>query len=162
MEIVMIIFGTGLIVAAISIVWINQRGLEKMAEKRAIKELERKLFPNGDAQKSQIISAIHQITSNRLSDDLVLDYFLKIKGLQVINLNDPINFWTRKYLMSSTKVKLNYFEQVKFYETFLNFPEGNRRQDNNTAKSPLSMYPLTDAAQQLIKSSTKNMTKKLA
>lgn len=160
MEILMILIGGSLVVAAISIVWLNQRGLEKMAEKRAIKELEKKLFPEGESQKAKVLQNIHQITSGRLTDELALDYFLKIKGLQVINLNDPIPFWTRKFLMSSTKVKLNYFEQVKFYEAFLNFPEGNKRSGANANRSPLSMYPLTQAAQELIKSST--LSKKLA
>lgn len=120
-----------------------------IAEKKAIKDLETVLFPKGMAQKQQVVEAIHEITHNRLNDQEALDYFLKIKGLQVINLHDPINYWTRKYLMSPTKTKLNYFEQVRFYEQFLNYPEGHK---NRLPQSGLASYPLTEAAEGLLKS----------
>lgn len=132
-------------------VWLHIRGLDLIAERKAIKELERILFPAGHTQRSTVIDAIHRMTNQRLSDDEALDYFLKIKGLQVINLHDPIDYWTRKYLMASTKTKLNYFEQVRFYEEFLNYPESNKRAFSKTNDSPLANYPLTQAAQDLLK-----------
>ena len=63
-----------------------------------------------------------------------MDYYLKIKGLQAINLNDPVDFWTRQYLLQPTRIRLNYFEQVKFYETFLNYPEIQGKQEVITIK----------------------------
>ena len=98
-----------------------------MAEKNAYKELEKKLFPKGNEDKEAIIASLKKITKNKYSPELLLDYFLKIKGLQVINMYDPVNFWTRRFLMSPTKLKLNYFEQVKFYESFLNYPNASAR-----------------------------------
>jgi len=102
--------------------WFWKKGIILIAEKNASKELEQVLFPEGKGEKESILKSLHKITKNKYSSDLLLDYFLKIKGLQVVNMYDPVDFWTRKYLMSPTKLKLNYFEQVKFYETFLNFP----------------------------------------
>ncbi len=98
-----------------------------MAERNASKELEKVLFPNGDNEKEAILESLTTITKGKYSQDLLLDYFLKIKGLQVINMYDPVDFWTRKFLMSPTKLKLNYFEQVKFYESFLNYPQASAR-----------------------------------
>ena len=150
----------GLLLTGAFVFWFNKYGIRILAEKKASKELDRLLFSSGKADKEKVLSTIHEITKNRLTDDQAIDYFLKIKGLQVINLNDPISYWTRKYLMSSTKIRLNYFEQVKFYETFLNFPEVNGRVFKKTDSSPLSRFPLTEAAQELIKNTT--MAKKLA
>lgn len=146
---------------AATFVWFHVRGLDLIAEKKAMKELEHMLFNSGSSQKSNVIESIHKMTNFRLTDEEALDYFLKIKGLQVINLHDPINYWTRKYLMSSTKTKLNYFEQVRFYEAFLNYPEASKKTVNRTDKSTLSNYPLTQAAQDLLKNNT-SMSKMLA
>jgi hypothetical protein len=116
-------------------IWLHIRGLDFIAEKKAVNELEGILFPSGQEQKKTVITTIHQMTNQRLTDEEALDYFLKIKGLQVINLHDPISYWTRKYLMSSTKTKLNYFEQVRFYEAFLNYPEAGRKVVNRQDKA---------------------------
>ena len=96
-----------------------------LAEKNAAKELEKLLFPQGEEDKVNILATLNQITKDKYSTELLLDYFLKIKGLQVVNMYDPVSFWTRKFLMSPTKLKLNYFEQVKFYESFLNYPHAS-------------------------------------
>jgi len=133
--------------------WVSRYGLKIMAEKKAIKGLEKILFISESKQKKHVLQLIHQITNQRITDDQALDYFLKIKGLQTINFNGPIDYWVKKYLLSSTKVKLNYFEQVKFYETFLNFPVSQLRVIRKTDKSPLSNFPLTEAAQELIRQS---------
>ncbi|GEM_PF-1419651 len=105
--------------------WFWKKGLILIAERNASKHLEKVLFPNGTEEKSTILESLKKITKGKYTDDLLLDYFLKIKGLQVINMYDPVDFWTRKYLMSPTKLKLNYFEQVKFYETYLNYPQSS-------------------------------------
>ncbi len=115
-----------LTIAAITVtfvIWFWKRGVLLIAEKRATKDLGRHLFPNGEEQKIKALSTMEMITNSRFPEPLMIDYFLKIKGLQRINMNDPVDFWTKKYLMTPTKIKLNYFEQVKFYETFLNYPE---------------------------------------
>ena len=103
-------------------VWFWKKGILLIAEKKATKDLGRHLFPDGEEQRLKALATMEKITNSRFPESLMIDYFLKIKGLQRINMNDPVDFWTKKYLMTPTKVKLNYFEQVKFYETFLNYP----------------------------------------
>jgi len=110
-------------VLLVLVLWFWKKGIQLMAEHKATKDLERHLFPDGEEQKKKVQEIMEEITSNRFSESLMMDYFLKIKGLQIVNMNDPVDFWTRKYLMTPTKVRLNYFEQVKFYETFLNYPD---------------------------------------
>lgn len=118
-------------------IWFWKRGLILIAERNASKELEKVLFPEGVSEKENVINSFKSITKGKYTNEMLLDYFMKIKGLQVINMYDPVDFWTRKYLMSPTKLKLNYFEQVKFYETFLNFPGASAQlitpttEDNN-------------------------------
>ncbi len=109
----------------LSLIYLYKLILRLIAEKRAIPKMEKILFSNPNETKENVLETIHNVTSKRLSDDMILDYFYKIKGLQVLNINKPINFWLKIYLTSPTKVKLNYFEQVKFYETFLNYPKIN-------------------------------------
>ena len=119
----MIYLLTGLAILLGMIIWFWKKGVLLIAEKRATKDLGRHLFPNGEEQRLSALATMEKITNNRFPEALMIDYFLKIKGLQRINMNDPVDFWTKKYLMTPTKIKLNYFEQVKFYETFLNYPE---------------------------------------
>ncbi len=117
---------TYLLISTVSIlvflVWFWKIGILLIAENKATKDLGRFLFPDGEEQRLKALAIMEKITSKRFSETLMIDYFLKIKGLQIINMNDPVDFWTKKYLMTPTKIKLNYFEQVKFYETFLNYP----------------------------------------
>ncbi|MCG8582300.1 MAG: hypothetical protein MI866_20420 [Bacteroidales bacterium] len=116
-----------LLTLLVSGLWFWKKGLAMLAERNASKELEKLLFPKGDNEKEAIIESLVKITKGKYNQELLLDYFLKIKGLQVVNMYDPVNFWTRRFLMSPTKLKLNYFEQVKFYESFLNYPEASAR-----------------------------------
>jgi hypothetical protein len=107
-----------------------------IAEKKAIPKIEYILFPEEKKEdKRHVIDSINEITNKRLNDELILDYFYKIKGLQVLNNSYCNNYWVKVYLTSPTKVKLNYFEQVKFYEIFLNYPkaEGSYK-DSQTNK----------------------------
>ncbi len=110
-------------VLAIAVCLVVRQMIARTMEKKAVIALSRTLFPGGEEQKQDVIRNINAITNNRFTCDDVLDFYLKIKGLQIINMNDPVDFWIRNYLMQPTKVRLNYFEQVKFYEAFLNFPE---------------------------------------
>jgi len=123
-----------LLILAFSL-WFWKKGVVLLAERNASKELEQILFLDGKLEKASILESLQNITKRKYTNDLLLDYFLKIKGLQVINMYDPVNFWTRKFLMSPTKLKLNYFEQVKFYETFLNYPEASARIINPASES---------------------------
>ncbi|MDN5292320.1 MAG: hypothetical protein PWQ06_2559 [Anaerophaga sp.] len=100
-----------------------------LVRKKAIKQLENILFPEGYWQKSEVIRTFRKLTDERFSDEDILDYFFKIKGLQTVDINSGTNFWLKRYLFSPTSIKLNYFEQVKFYETFLNYPASGR--ENN-------------------------------
>ncbi len=110
-----------------------------LAEKKAKPRMEEILFDEHGQSKTDVLNEIHQLTNNRLSDDLVLDYFFKIKGLQVVNINQPTNFWVKTYLTTPTKVKLNYFEQVKFYETFLNYPKMNEEDNKANGKKGINI-----------------------
>ncbi len=102
---------------------IVRRYFPGMVKKQALKQLETLLFPKGHLQKVEVLKTFRGFTGDRFSDEEILDYFFKIKGLQTVNINTKTNFWVKRYLFSPTAIKLNYFEQVKFYETFLNFPE---------------------------------------
>ena len=112
-----------LIVAAGTALAMYRIYLPAYTKKRAQAVLLDILFPGGESQKDEVLRTFHQFTNNRFSQDQILDYFIKIKGLQTLNLNVKSNFWIKKYLLSPTDVKLNYFEQVKFYETFMNYPK---------------------------------------
>lgn len=124
--------------------WFWKRGIFMLAERYAVSQLESILFSSGSSQKEEIITSMKEITKEKYSNEELLDYFLKIKGLQVINLCNPVSFWTRKYLMSPTRLKLNYFEQVKFYETFLNYPTGlngsNQVSEEYVSKTPKGLF----------------------
>jgi len=100
-----------------------------LVRKKASNRLESILFPEGYWQKSEVLKTFRKFTSDRFSDEEILDYFFKIKGLQTIKINSGTNFWIKKYLFSLTAIKLNYFEQVKFYETFLNYPEPSEQKE---------------------------------
>lgn len=93
-----------------------------LMQKNATAQLDSLLFPEGNHQKQEMIKEIHEITGNRFKDEEILDYYYKIKGLRMLGKNIKLNFCLKKYFFSSTKIKLNYFEQRRFYETFLHHP----------------------------------------
>ncbi len=96
--------------------------LQLFVERKALAKLEPVLFPEGARQKTKIAEALNIITKERFNEEQILDYFIKIKGLQVTDLSDRSNFWIKKFLFRPTLIKLNYFEQVEFYKMFLNYP----------------------------------------
>lgn len=120
MSIFPVAFALGLTVLLTYVVW--RKLYPKWVKKRAQKKLESRLFPQGNQQKSEVLKTFRSFTGERFSDEDILEYFFKIKGLQAVDINTRTNYWVKKYLFSPTSIKLNYFEQVKFYETFLNFP----------------------------------------
>ncbi len=125
-----------------SLVLAHRPIIRLIAEKRALSKIENILFSGSEKNKSNVLQDIHKITSHRLNDDMVMDYFYKIKGLQVVNINKPTNFWLKVYLTTPTKVKLNYFEQVRFYETFLNYPGiRNCNKENDTQQRLKHLKP---------------------
>lgn len=132
-------------IALISVLVCKHKQIIRMiAEKRALPKIEKVLFAQDERNKEKILQNIHSLTNHRLSDEMAIDYFFKIKGLQVLSINQPLNFWVKAYLTTPTKVKLNYFEQVKFYEAFLNYPSIKKSTNQSTAnavdeliKSPL-------------------------
>lgn len=80
------------------------------------------LFP-GDTDglmRDMVVSKMRQMTNGRYDDEGLLDYYLKIKGLQMIDLNSFNDNEVRKFLMQPTKIRLKYDETVSFYEVFLN------------------------------------------
>lgn len=81
------------------------------------------LFPHGDEQRDQVMSEMAEFTQDRFSKNDLLDYYLKIKGLQIIDLHANGDIGIRHYLLQPTQIKLNYYEQVKFYEKYLNYPQ---------------------------------------
>lgn len=109
--------------------------IRMVAEKRALPKIEKVLFARDERKKEKILQNIHSLTNHRLSDEIAIDYFYKIKGLQVLSISQPLNFWVKAYLTTPTKVKLNYFEQVKFYEAFLNYPSINKSANQSTANA---------------------------
>lgn len=103
-------------------VWVYKFYLPALIKSKAQHTLLSLLFPGGKEQQAEVMKVFHQITNQRFNDEQILDYFVKIKGLQTLDLAIKTNYWIKKYLLSPTDVKLNYFEQVKFYETFMNYP----------------------------------------
>ena len=50
----------------------------------------------------------------------------------------------KKYLMKPTLVDLNYFEMVKFNETFINYPRNfENKQFNNKIESSETIFEIT-------------------
>ncbi len=104
--------------------WFCRQLLPAIIRKKAQGTLHKVIFPEGETQKLAVLKTFHGFTKERFSDEQIMDYFMKIKGLQNLSIGSSTNFWVKKYLLSPTKIKLNYFEQVKFYEVFMNFPAG--------------------------------------
>jgi hypothetical protein len=114
--------------------WFYKTILPVIIKKRAQNALQHTVFPEGEVQKAKVLTAFHAFTNNRFTNDQVLDYFIKIKGLQNLNIYKQYSFWTKRYLQKPTEIKLNYFEQVSFYEAFLNYPRVDKEMKNNKEK----------------------------
>ncbi len=92
-------------------------------EKNVIEILCNMLFPNGEEQLTETIESLMEITSNRFSTKDVLDYYLKIKGLQILDLNTIGNDDVSNYVTQPTRIRLHYDELVRFYEKYINYPQ---------------------------------------
>ncbi|MCA1745947.1 MAG: hypothetical protein LC643_09675 [Bacteroidales bacterium] len=111
-----------LFLAAAGCFWFCRQLFPALIKNKALGTLNKVIFPQGETQKQAVLKTFHGFTKERFSDEQIMDYFMKIKGLQNLSIGSSTNFWVKKYLLSPTKIKLNYFEQVKFYELFMNFP----------------------------------------
>lgn len=92
---------------------------------RAIDKVCQYLFP-GDQDglmRDRVVKRMMSLTNHRFTEDEMLDYYLKIKGLQMIDMNSFNDSDMRKFLMHPTLVRLQYRELVIFYEQFLNQSE---------------------------------------
>lgn len=120
-----------------------------IVRKNAYSSLYKVLFPGGEEQKADILKTFHNFTNNRFSDEEILDYFVKIKGLQSLSSSTNMGFWVKKYLMSPTEIKLNYFEQVKFYKLFINYPskQSKRRKPDLSNISVVNNSPINDSTE---------------
>lgn len=96
---------------------------KRWSYKHTIGRLVAILFPSGGDQIDETVRDIDEMTHGRFTREEILDYYLKIKGLQIIDLHSHADNGIRKFLMEPTKVRLTYFEQVKFYEIYLNYPQ---------------------------------------
>ena len=81
------------------------------------------LFPDGDEQKNEVIDKVMALTKEKYSREDVLEYYMKIKGLQLVDLMAYSNDRISRYLMQPTRIQLTYDEVVRFSEEFLNFPQ---------------------------------------
>lgn len=115
----------GLVVAAViflvpfTVYKLTKANRKEMAEA----QLCRFLFPEGDEQKDEVVDKLMSMTSNKYSRDDMLDYYIKIKGLQLVDLMAYSNDRVSKYLMQPTRIHLDYSEVVLFYEEFLNYSQ---------------------------------------
>ncbi|PRY91882.1 hypothetical protein BY457_12326 [Marinilabilia salmonicolor] len=99
--------------------FISRRKMPLIVRSKAVEILEDIVFPKGHQQKQEIVNTFHDITNHRFKDEEVLDYYFKMKGLCILGRNCHLNFWVKNYLLSPSLIKLNYFEQLRFFETFL-------------------------------------------
>ncbi|PRY98878.1 hypothetical protein BY457_109147 [Marinilabilia salmonicolor] len=95
------------------------RVFQALIKKKAIAMLDTTLFPQGLKQKQEVMNVCHNITNHRFRNEDILDYYYKIKGLKTLGLDCKRCYALKKYLFSPTTIKLNYFEQCQFYDTFL-------------------------------------------
>lgn len=89
--------------------------------KKSIMRLSKLLFPDGDSQRDMVLQEFDALTDNHYSKDELLDYYLKIKGLQVVDLHAMADSTIRRFLMRPTKIRLKYTELKKFYATYLDY-----------------------------------------
>ena len=94
----------------------------QIKRKKPSQVLEEILFPFGKAQKRKVIEAFKKVTPQKFSDEEIIDFFMKEKGLQMIPTNPDLSQSLVKYIRKDTLIDLNYFERVKFHETFINYP----------------------------------------
>jgi hypothetical protein len=89
---------------------------------KAYETLENILFLGGETQKNKVIDEFNKITNTNYSNEEILDFFMKEKGLQLISIDADLSSEVKKYIRKDTLIDLNYFERVKFHQAFINYP----------------------------------------
>ncbi len=112
-----------ILVAIVVLAVVGRLVQRNISEKHTIERLINILFPLGESQMNETLNDIDEMTQKRFKREEILDYYLKIKGLQIIDLHANSDGGIRRFLMKPTKIRLTYFEQVKFYEIYLNYPQ---------------------------------------
>lgn len=86
------------------------------------------LFQNDPSglKRMEVVEDIMEMTGKRFTEDECLDYYLKIKGLQYIDMNFFGDNEILAYLMEPTRITLEYHELLAFYEKYLNHPSSTR------------------------------------
>ncbi|MCQ2227575.1 MAG: hypothetical protein MJZ01_06695 [Bacteroidales bacterium] len=112
-----------ILVAIVVLAVVGRLVRRNISEKHTIERLINILFPLGESQMNETLNDIDEMTQKRFKREEILDYYLKIKGLQIIDLHANSDGGIRRFLMKPTKIRLTYFEQVKFYEIYLNYPQ---------------------------------------
>ena len=110
-------------------------------KKRAAKALEEILFPNGSSQKNKVIDTFKRIIQRQLTEEEIIDFFIKEKGIQLMSIDTDFSSSLKKYLMRPTLVELNYFEKVKFHEAFINYPRNFETAKIENSESVFEIMP---------------------
>ncbi len=109
------------IIILIAVLFILRIIYSYFIERQAIMQLCKLLFPQGNEQRYKVISKFSNMTKNRFAPEDLLDYYLKIKGLHLIDLHVEGTVPIRRFLMRHTRIRLNYMELVRFYDEFLSY-----------------------------------------
>ncbi|MGQ1946363.1 hypothetical protein ACT3CD_04585 [Geofilum sp. OHC36d9] len=114
----------GLILLCATLLFLTgQSMLQYFVTHRAMAHLEKIYFKDGPKEKQRLLDQIDEITDHRYTNFELTDYFLKIKGLQNFSKDGCNNFWVRQFLNQPTLIKLDYYEQMKFYKAFKSHPK---------------------------------------
>ncbi len=101
------------------VVFFFRRIIPALMRRKATMLLDVILFPDGSSQRQEVIIKFRQITNHRFNTDELLEYYYKIKGIRTLGGSCRWSFTLKKYLFTPTNIKLTYFEQCRFYDTFL-------------------------------------------
>ena len=123
---------------------LNNFVMPKLAKTRAYKELQPMLFSRGEERK--MLVKFHEITENRFSNNDLLDYYIKVKGTQISKYDNNCPFWVKRYLTMPANIKLNYFEQVRFYEVFMGYSKNEEPKISNYLKAIFGNYQETSSS----------------
>jgi len=96
----------------------------KIAISKSFSTLFDMLFPKDTDNKEKTLSVFNVITNNRYTEQQMIDFFIKTKGLQIlISRGDKLSNLLKNFFNQPTAIQLDYFEQIKFHKAFINFPK---------------------------------------
>lgn len=119
----------------------GKRVFHKLVRRKAITLLEENYFVEEKKRKKEILYKFSEMTNFKYSDDELVDYYLKIKGLQNLNKVESSNFWIKHYLSQKTDIKLSYYEQRSFIKAFNRPRSQEKSKKSNTRKSTSVKLP---------------------